>query len=139
MLSNLQQETTFLSEQLKLKDDHFRNEISYIRKQLEECLYLPLLKRDDHDFISYRKILNLLLKISIATTDQPPRDSNSINNHNDGNKSSAVSIIDNDRDVNNNSVKERNRIETNKNENSNSDSNNNKSGRWDGNANEKAK
>ena len=98
-----------------------------------------LLKRDDHDFISYRKILNLLLKISIATTDQPPRDSNSINNHNDGNKSSAVSIIDDDRDVNNNSVKERNRTETNKNENSNSDSNNNKSGRWDGNANEKAK
>ena len=29
----------FLREQLKLKDDHFRDEISYLWKQLEECLH----------------------------------------------------------------------------------------------------
>ena len=50
MLSNLQSETIFLREQLNLKDDHFRDEISYLRKQLEECLHLPSLKRDDHEF-----------------------------------------------------------------------------------------
>ena len=33
MLSNLQSETIFLREQLKSKDDHFRDEISYLRKQ----------------------------------------------------------------------------------------------------------
>ena len=136
MLSNLQSETIFLREQLKLKDDHFRDEISYLRKQLEECLHLSSLKRDDHDFVSYREILNLLLKKSIATTDEPPRDSNSINSiniHNNSNKGSAVTITNDDRDVNNNSV-----TETNKRESSNGDSNNNKSGRWDGNANKKA-
>ena len=40
---------------------------------------------------------------------------NSINIHNNNNKSSAVNIT-NDRDVNNNSVKETNRIETDKSE-----------------------
>ena len=100
MLSNLQSETIFLREQLKLKDDHFRDEISYLRKQLEECLHLSSLKRDDHDFVSYRKILNLLLKKSITTSDEPPRDSspiNSTNIHNNSNKSSADSITDDDR------------------------------------------
>ena len=99
------------------------------------------LKRDDHDFVSYREILNLLLKKSITTTDEPPRDSNSINSiniHNNSNKGSAVTITNDDRDVNNNSVTETNRIETNKSESSNGDSNSNKSGRWDGNANKKA-
>ena len=99
------------------------------------------LKRDDHDFVSYREILNLLLKKWIATTDEPPRDSNSINSiniHNNSNKGSAVTITNDDRDVNNNSVTETNRIETNKSESSNGDSNSNKSGRWDGNANKKA-
>ena len=133
MLSNLQSETIFLREQLKLKDDHFRDEISYLRKQLEECLHLPSLKHDDHDFVSYREILNSLLKKSIVTTDEPPRDSNSINSiniHNNSNKGSAVTITNDDRDVNNNSVTETNRIETNKSESSNGDSNSNKSGRW---------
>ena len=99
------------------------------------------LKRNNHDFASYREIRNLLLKKSITTTDEPPRDSNfinSINIHNDSNKSSAVNITDDDRDVNNNSVKETNRIEMNKNENSNGDGGSNKSGRWDGNTNKKA-
>ena len=99
------------------------------------------LKRDDHDFVSYREILNLLLKKWIATTDEPPRDSNSINSiniHNNSNKGSAVTITNDDRDVNNNSVTETNRIETNKSESSNGDSISNKSGRWDGNANKKA-
>ena len=127
----------FLREQLKLKDDHFRDEISYLRKQLGECLHLSSLKRDDHDFVSYREILNLLLKNSITIIDEPPKDSNSINS-NDSNKSSAVSITDDDRDVNNNSViKETNRIETNKSEISNGDSNSNKSGKSDGNTNKK--
>ena len=94
------------------------------------------LKRDDHDFVSYKEILNLLLKNSITTTEEPPRDSkpiNSINIHNNSNKGSAVTITNDDRDVNNNSV-----TETNKRESSNGDSNSNKSGRWDGNANKKA-
>ena len=96
------------------------------------------LKRDDHDFVSYREILNLLLKNSITIIDEPPKDSNSINS-NDSTKSSAVSITDDDRDVNNNSViKETNRIETNKSEISNGVSNSNKSGRSDGNTNRKA-
>ena len=72
MLSNLQSETIFLREQLKLKDDHFRDEIWYLWKQLEECL--SSLKRDDHDFVSYREILNFLLKKSITATDEPPGD-----------------------------------------------------------------
>ena len=38
---------------------------------------------------------------------------NSINIHDNNNKSSAVNITNDDRDVNNNSVKETNRIETN--------------------------
>ena len=138
MLSNLQSETIFLREKLELKDDHFRDEISCLRKQLEECLHLSSLKRDDHDFVSYREILNSLLKKSIATTDEPPRDSNSINSiniHNNSNKGSAVTITNDDRDVNNNSATETNRIETNKSESSNGDRNSNKSGRWDGNAN----
>ena len=73
------------------------------------------LKRDDHDFVSYREILNLLLKKSIATTDEPPRDSNSINSiniHNNSNKGSAVTITNDDRDVNNNSVTETNKSES---------------------------
>ena len=89
------------------------------------------LKRDDHDFVSYKEILNLLLKNLIATTEEPPRDSkpiNSINIHNNSNKGSAVTITNDDRDVNNNSVTETNRIETNKSESSNGDSNSNKSG-----------
>ena len=83
----------------------------------------------------------MLLKKSITTTDEPSRDSNfinSINIHNNSNKSSAVNITNDDRDVNSNSVTETNRIETNKSESSNGDSNSNKSGRWDGNANKKA-
>ena len=100
----------FLREQLKLNNYHFRDEISYLQKQLEECLYLSSVKCDDHDFLSYREILNLLLKKSIATTDEPPRDINSINIHNDSNKSSAVNITVDDRDFNNNSGKETNRI-----------------------------
>ena len=32
MLSNLKSEINFLREQLKLKDDHFRGETSYLRK-----------------------------------------------------------------------------------------------------------
>ena len=79
MLWNLQLEAIFLREQLKLKHDHFRDEISYLRKQLEEYLHLIWLKRDDHDFVSYREILNLSLKKSITITDEPPRDLNSIN------------------------------------------------------------
>ena len=62
------------------------------------------LKRDDHDFVSYREILNLLLKKWIATTDEPPRDSNSINSiniHNNNNKGNAVTITNDDRDINN--------------------------------------
>ena len=131
----------FLREQLKLKYDHFRDEISYLRKQLEECLHLSSLKRDDHDFVSYREILNLLLKKSITTADEPPRDSNSINSiniHSNGNKCGMVNITNDDRDVNNNSITETNRIETNKNESSNGNSNSNKSVRWNGNANKKA-
>ena len=83
----------------------------------------------------------MLLKKSITTADEPPRDSNTINSiniHNVGNKSSAVNITDGDRDVNNNSVKETNGIETNKSESSNGDSNSNKSGRCDGNTNKKS-
>ena len=97
----------FLREQLKLKDDHFREEIPYIRKKLEECLHLSSLKRDGHDFGSYREILNLLLKKSLTTTDEPPRDSNSINSinlHNYSNNGSLVTTTNDDRDVNNNSV-----------------------------------
>ena len=97
----------FSREQLKLKDDHSREKISYLGKQLQECLHLTSLKRNDHDFVSYREILNLLLKKSITITDEPPRVSNSINSiniHSDNNKSSAVNISDDDRDVNNNSV-----------------------------------
>ena len=108
--------------------------------ETEECLQLSSLKRDDHDFDSYREILNLLLKRSIFTTDEPPRDSNSINSiniDNNSNKSSAVNSTYDDRDVNNNSVTETNRIETNKNESSNGGGNS-KSGRWDDNANKKA-
>ena len=55
-----------------------------------ERLHLRPLKRDDHDFVSYREILDLLLKKSVTTTDEPLRDSNSINSiniHNDSNKS----------------------------------------------------
>ena len=63
------------------------------------------LKRDDHDFVSYREILNLLLKKWIATTDEPPRDSNSINSinihNNNNNKGNAVTITNDDRDINN--------------------------------------
>ena len=51
---------------------------------------------------------------------------------------SAVTITNDDRDVNNNPVIETNRIETNKSESSNGDRNSNESGRWDGNANKKA-
>ena len=60
--------------------------------------------------------------MSITITDEPPRDSNcinSINIHSDSNKSSTVSITDDDRDVINNSVIK----ETNKSEISNGDSN----------------
>ena len=99
------------------------------------------LKRDDHDFVSYKKILNLLLKNSITTTDEPPRDSksiNSINIHNNSYKGSAVTITNDERNVSNNSLTETNRIETNKTVSSNTDSNSNKSGRGDGNANTKA-
>ena len=87
-------------EQLKLKDDHFRNESSYLRKQLEECLHLSSLKRGDRDFVSYREILNLLLKMLITTPDEPPRDSNSINSiniHNNSNKSNVVNSTNDDR------------------------------------------
>ena len=73
------------------------------------------LKRDDHDFVSYKEILNLLLKNSITTTEEPPRDSkpiNSINIHNNSNKGSAVTITNDDRDVNNNSVTETNKSES---------------------------
>ena len=104
-------------------------------------LHLSLLKRDDHDFVCYREILNLFLKKQITTADEPPRDSNfinSINILNNSNKSSTVNITNDDRDVNNNSITETNRIETNKSESSNGDSNSNKSVRWDGNANKKA-
>ena len=83
--------TIFLGEKLKLNDDH-----------LEECLHLPPLKQDDNDFQSHREIHNLLLNKLIATTNEPPRDSNSINIHNDTNKSSAVNINGDNRDVNNN-------------------------------------
>ena len=97
------------------------------------------LKHDDHDFVSYRKILKLLLKKSITTTDEPPRDSiNSFNIYKNSNKGSAVNITNDDRDVNNNCVIETNRIETNKSESSSGDSNSNKSGKWDGNTNKKA-
>ena len=34
MLSKLQSETIFLREQIELKDDYFRDEISYLRKQM---------------------------------------------------------------------------------------------------------
>ena len=37
---------------------------------------------------------------------QQSRDSNSINIHNDSNKSSAVKITENDKDINNDSVKD---------------------------------
>ena len=133
MLSNLQSKILSLLEQLKLKDNHFRDEISYLWKQLEECLHLSSLKSDDHNFFSYREILNLLL-MSITTTDEPSRDSNSFNSiniHNNSNKGSAVNITNDDRDVSNSD----NVIETNKSEGSNRDSNSNKSGRWDGNTN----
>ena len=94
------------------------------------------LKRDDHDFVSYKEILNLLLKNSITTTDEPPRDSksiNSINIHSNSYKGSAVTITNDDRNVSNNSL-----TETNKTKSSNGDSHSNKSGRGDGNANKKA-
>ena len=58
-----------LREQLKLKDNHFRDKISNLRKRLEDCLHLSSLKRGDHDSVSYRAILNLLLKKPITTTD----------------------------------------------------------------------
>ena len=102
---------------------------------------LVIIEASQHDFVSHRETLNLLLKKSITTTDEPPRDSNFINSnniHNNSNKSSAVNITNDDRDFNSNSVTETNRIETNKSESSNGDSNSNKSGRWDGNANKKA-
>ena len=83
--------TIFLGEKLKLNYDH-----------LEECLHLSSLKQDDNDFQSHREIHNLLLNKLIATTDEPSRDSNSINIHNDTNKSSAVNINGDNRDVNNN-------------------------------------
>ena len=54
MLSNLRSEIIFLREQLKSKDNNFRDELSCLQKQLEECLYLSSLKRDGHDFVSYR-------------------------------------------------------------------------------------
>ena len=57
-------------------------------------------------------LLNLLLKKLITTTDEPPRDLNSINSiniHNNGNKGSAVTITNDDRDVNNSSVTETNK------------------------------
>ena len=87
----------FLKEPLILKDDNLRDEISYLRKQLEEYLHLWSLRCDDHDFDSYREILKLLLKKSITTTDEPPRDSNCINFINipkDSNKDSTVNITD---------------------------------------------
>ena len=94
------------------------------------------MKRDDHDFVSYKEILNLLLKNSITTAEEPPRDSkpiDSINIHNNSNKGSAVTFTNDDRNVSNNSL-----TETNKTVSSNGDSNSNKSGRGDGNANKKA-
>ena len=45
MLSNLQP--------VELKDDHFRDENMYLRKQLQECLHLSSLKCDNHDFLSH--------------------------------------------------------------------------------------
>ena len=50
MLLNLQSKTIFLREQLKLKDNYFKDKV------------LSLLKRDDNDFLSYREIPNLLQK-----------------------------------------------------------------------------
>ena len=51
MLSNLQSETIFLREQVKLKNGHFRDEILCIWKQLEECLHMSSLKLDINDFL----------------------------------------------------------------------------------------
>ena len=57
MLSNLQSETMFLREQLKFKDYHFRDKISYLGKHLEECLHLSSSKHDDNDSASCRESL----------------------------------------------------------------------------------
>ena len=51
---------------------------NFISPETDECLHLSSLKDDDHDFVSYREILNLLLEKWITTTDEPLRDSNSI-------------------------------------------------------------
>ena len=116
-----------------------RNFISL--ETVEGMFTLVIIEAWRHVFVSYRETLNLLLKKSITTTDEPPRGSNfinSINIHNNRNKSSALNITNDDRDDNSNSVTETNRIETNKSESSNGDSNSNKSVRWDGNANKNA-
>lgn len=118
----------FVREQLKLKDNHFRDRISYLQKQFEECLHKSSLKY--REILSYRQILNLPLKKLVATTEEPLTDSNSINIHHDSYKSSAVNITNDDRDINYNSVKD---ID-NRSESSNGNSNDNNSGRWDGNA-----
>ena len=117
----------FVREQLKLKDNHFRDRISYLQKQFEECLHKSSLKY--REILSYRQILNLPLKKLVATTEEPLTDSNSINIHHDSYKSSAVNITNDDRDINYNSVKD---ID-NRSESSNGNSNDNNSGRWDGN------
>lgn len=119
----------FVREQLKLKDNHFRDRISYLQKQFEECLHKSSLKY--REILSYRQILNLPLKKLVATTEEPLTDSNSINIHHDSYESSAVNITNDDRDINYNSVKD---ID-NRSESSNGNSNDNNSGRWDGNAN----
>ena len=119
----------FVTEQLQLKDHHFRDRISYLQKQFEECLHKSSLKY--REILSYRQILNLPLKKLVATTEEPLTDSNSINIHHDSYKSSAVNITNDDRDINYNSVKD---ID-NRSESSNGNSNDNNSGRWDGNAN----
>lgn len=119
----------FVREQLKLKDNHFRDRISYLQKQFEECLHKSSLKY--REILSYRQILNLPLKKLVATTEEPLTDSNSINIHHDSYKSSAVNITNDDRDINYNSVKD---ID-NRSESSNGNSNDNNSGRWDSNAN----
>ena len=119
----------FVREQLKLKDNHFRDRISYLQKQFEECLHKSSLKY--REILSYRQILNLPLKKLVATTEEPLTDSNSINIHHDSYKSSAVNITNDDRDINYNSVKD---ID-NRSKSSNGNSTDNNSGRWDGNAN----
>ena len=54
---------------------------------------LVIIEAWQHDFVAYRETLNLLLKKSITTTDEPPRDSNFINSINIHNNSNTKPYI----------------------------------------------